>query len=206
MPTLSGIDKSGTSWSIFEIDGSVDRAHDQRGPGGWLCFQRADGHVVRIPRGEYPHDWRTSPIATLLELIGSATDDRRAAKLESTLALTEQGTRLEFVAGECVAIIEDYLSAHGKISALQKLPIDAVQLRGCLTEYVDAARTLGLPPEGAIKQLKEVIGKATRRNEEYRPFVDACIAWAIESYYAQPGSSSQPQADAALWVPRVRRG
>lgn len=196
MSTLNGTDRFGTAWSIFEIDRSSDRVLNERAPDGWLCFQRADGHLVRVPRGEYPRDWWTSPIASLLRLIDP--DQHGITDLESVLSMEEQRARLEFVASECIDVMEDYLAKYGKISELHKLPIDAIQLRGCLAEYVDAARALGLPPEGAIKQLKEVIAKATRRNEEYRPFADACIAWAIESYYSHHAPSSSTQPDATM--------
>jgi len=77
MATLRGIDRYGAEWSLFEVDRRTRRQLSPHVADGWLCFERADGHVVRIPRGEYPRDWSKRPVAELLELIGrGARGDR----------------------------------------------------------------------------------------------------------------------------------
>ncbi|HEY4307685.1 MAG TPA: hypothetical protein VGM82_24635 [Gemmatimonadaceae bacterium] len=78
MTQLRENDQYGRTWTIFETDRSDASSHPEHVPTGWLCFRRDDGHLVRVPRGEYPHDWQTSGSGQLLELIGRGEIPARA--------------------------------------------------------------------------------------------------------------------------------
>jgi hypothetical protein len=71
MPVIQCTDAGGAQWEIFEVT-RVTEKRDAVRPQlseGWLCFQRADGHKVRVARGEYPQQWQQLPPDRLLELI-----------------------------------------------------------------------------------------------------------------------------------------
>ena len=71
MPIVQCTAADGAEWEVFEVARIAD-AHEAVRPrlaGGWLCFQRGDGHKVRVGRGDYPVDWATLPEAELLALM-----------------------------------------------------------------------------------------------------------------------------------------
>lgn len=71
MPVIQCSGADGAEWEVFE----VARLSDQRDAvrpqlaAGWLCFQRNDGHKVRVARDAYPDNWSLLPTEQLLELM-----------------------------------------------------------------------------------------------------------------------------------------
>src|SRR3954462_4324007 len=71
MPVIECTDADGASWEVFEVDRLTNQraAVRARLADGWLCFQRSDGHKVRVARGDYPPNWASLPAAELLTFI-----------------------------------------------------------------------------------------------------------------------------------------
>jgi hypothetical protein len=70
MPVIQCTDADGANWEVFEVERLTNQREAVRArlADGWLCFQRADGHKVRVARGDYPENWATIPAAELLAL------------------------------------------------------------------------------------------------------------------------------------------
>ena len=71
MAIISCSGSDGVVWEIFEVARLTDDIHAVRPQlaAGWLCFQRNDGHKIRVGRGAYPENWAILPQPDLLALM-----------------------------------------------------------------------------------------------------------------------------------------
>ncbi|HEY4307671.1 MAG TPA: hypothetical protein VGM82_24565 [Gemmatimonadaceae bacterium] len=80
-------DEEGADWEIYEVGAVTDAGQGIRVAlvRGWLCFERNDGHRVRVVKGTYPDDWSKLAPNELLALraYGEAGHQPRVTGKES---------------------------------------------------------------------------------------------------------------------------
>jgi hypothetical protein len=71
MPSVSFRDDAGDTWDVHEIRRLTPDNESVRPElvNGWLCFQRADGKKVRVPKTKYPVAWDELSPADLQALL-----------------------------------------------------------------------------------------------------------------------------------------
>jgi hypothetical protein len=71
MAVVRCTDAAGAEWEVFEVGRIATRREIVREQlvNGWLCFQRSDGHKIRVAREHTPAEWQSLSSASLLELM-----------------------------------------------------------------------------------------------------------------------------------------
>jgi hypothetical protein len=71
MAVVRCTDATGVEWEVFEVGRIATRREIVREQlaNGWLCFQRSDGHKIRVAREHTPNEWQALSPASLLALM-----------------------------------------------------------------------------------------------------------------------------------------
>jgi len=66
-------DVDGIEWEVFAVEKITSRPEAVRESlsDGWLCFQRKDGHRIRVPRANIPGNWEKLESGDLLALMAN---------------------------------------------------------------------------------------------------------------------------------------
>jgi len=116
-------------------------------------------------------------------------------------ALADRQARLrdevQGAAATCARALSRYIGNNARLLFADTLPpVEAEDLRSCLTAYVDTLRMLGVPPERVIIAVKEMVrAAAADARVDSRCLTSAAVTWAIAGYFPHSQSDDTPPID-----------